>query len=209
MIKGENFDDDRRCGVFTRISTGVHTIKYVSARPSLTQTEGFVSASGSLSDPGAPSGQGQVVANVPIVPNEFAIRAGVYFDHQGGYINNQAGGTIVNPGYSTQKAPNYVPEIQQSPSTYNASNYNDENTTVARLSALYDSDGLSILPSVFYQRTGYESLGLFWLDRPDFAASYRQPQPLTDTAEVLSLTIEKSLPWVDITSLSSYFRRNQ
>jgi hypothetical protein len=24
MIKGENFDDDRRCGVFTRISTGVH-----------------------------------------------------------------------------------------------------------------------------------------------------------------------------------------
>jgi hypothetical protein len=33
MIKGENFDDDRRCGVFTRISTGVHSWARAMRRP--------------------------------------------------------------------------------------------------------------------------------------------------------------------------------
>ena len=65
-------------------------VRYITNKPKLDVTEGSVTTGYELTSGGDPNYDISAVINVPIVANTFALRAVIYDDHQGGYINNVA-----------------------------------------------------------------------------------------------------------------------
>jgi iron complex outermembrane recepter protein len=72
-------------------------IRYITNKPKLDVTEGSVSASYSTTAHGDPSSALEAVLNVPLIPNILAMRAVVYNDARGGYINNVPGTFVREP----------------------------------------------------------------------------------------------------------------
>ena len=66
-------------------------LRYITNKPNLDVTEGNVNAGYAETYNGDDSGSGNVTLNVPIIPGTLAVRAVIYDDHRGGYINNVPG----------------------------------------------------------------------------------------------------------------------
>jgi outer membrane receptor protein involved in Fe transport len=66
-------------------------LRYITNKPKIDVTEGSANASYSTTAHGGPSSALQAVLNVPLVPNALALRAVIYDDARGGYINNVPG----------------------------------------------------------------------------------------------------------------------
>ena len=64
-------------------------IRYITNQPKLDVTEGSVKAGYSATAGGDPNADVTAVLNVPLVPDMLAVRAVIYDDHRGGYINNE------------------------------------------------------------------------------------------------------------------------
>ena len=63
-------------------------VRYITNKPNLDKVSGSVEASTGITAGGAPNNSANAVLNLPIVPGTFAVRAVIYNDHQGGYIDN-------------------------------------------------------------------------------------------------------------------------
>ncbi|MES2495585.1 MAG: TonB-dependent receptor [Pseudomonadota bacterium] len=183
-------------------------IKYVSAKPNLTEVGGSAAAGTATTAHGSMSYNAEAVINLPIVSDKLAVRGGVYYRHDGGYIDNVAGGFVTNSRYSSTASPTYTPQRQNALSTRNASNQNDADTYVGRLSLLWQPDEtLSIRPAAYYQHYKLSNPGQFFVGEADLTSSYRIKQPTTDKAGIYSLDINKELGSVQATSLTAYFDR--
>jgi iron complex outermembrane recepter protein len=66
-------------------------LRYITNKPKLDVTEGSVSADYAYTSGGDPSSGVQAVINLPLIPDTMAVRAVVYSDTRGGYINNVPG----------------------------------------------------------------------------------------------------------------------
>ena len=66
-------------------------VRYITNKPNLNADEGAVNGSYGLTTGGDPSSAVDAMLNLALVPNVFAIRAVVYSDTRGGYINNAEG----------------------------------------------------------------------------------------------------------------------
>lgn len=182
-------------------------IKYVSARPKLDEVGGSAAAGVATTAHGSMSYNAEAVVNLPIVQDVLAVRGGIYFRHDGGYIDNVAGGSFTNSRYSSTE-PGFTPQRQNALATRGASNQNDANTYVGRLSLLWQPDeSWSIRPAAFYQHYKLDNPGQFFLGEKKLTSSYRIAQPTTDKAGIYSLDINKELGGVQATSLTAYFDR--
>ena len=127
----------------------------------------------------------QGVQNVPIVPGIFAVRVAAEYGDNSGWISNYG-----LDGH------------------LNKTDVNDERNIVFRLTGKYQpSDDLTITPAIFAQRIKDS-------DSPNFIPAlglYNQDklvdEPIRDTMFIPSLTIKKNLGFADLTSISSYFWR--
>jgi iron complex outermembrane receptor protein len=184
-------------------------IKYVSQTPSLNNQTEDVSATGSTTAHGAPSYDFNGVINIPIVEDKFAIRAGVLYRNDGGYINNIAGGVYENYVQSSTNPPAaFAPTAQPSYSTRTAKDQNSDQVLGVRLSALWKpDDSLEITPSIYYQRYHEDNPSIYWTNLPQFESAFRATQPTTDELAVAGLTIVKHLNGIDLTSLTGYVDR--
>src|ERR1700688_3116127 len=63
-------------------------IRYITNKPKINVTEGSVSAAYEYTSHGDPSSNLQAVLNLPLIPDPLAVRAVIYNDSRGGYINN-------------------------------------------------------------------------------------------------------------------------
>jgi outer membrane receptor protein involved in Fe transport len=63
-------------------------IRYITNEPKLDVTEGSVKAGYGLTAGGDPNTDVTAVLNLPLIPNHLAVRAVIYDDHRGGYIDN-------------------------------------------------------------------------------------------------------------------------
>src|SRR5580692_3521974 len=63
-------------------------IRYITNEPKLDVTEGNVKAGYSTTAHGNPNADVTAVLNVPLIPNTMAVRAVIYSDSRGGYIDN-------------------------------------------------------------------------------------------------------------------------
>ncbi|MHB1869935.1 MAG: TonB-dependent receptor [Steroidobacteraceae bacterium] len=63
-------------------------IRYITNKPVLDQTEGNVKAGYGITAHGDPNTNVSAVLNLPLIPGKMAVRAVIYDDNQGGYIDN-------------------------------------------------------------------------------------------------------------------------
>ncbi|SRR5579862_3448928 len=63
-------------------------VRYITKKPVLDQTTGYAEAGYGFTADGADNTSAQVTLNVPIVSDKLAVRAVVYDERQGGYIDN-------------------------------------------------------------------------------------------------------------------------
>src|SRR5215472_4968095 len=65
-------------------------IRYITNKPKLDRTEASVTAGYGVTAGGDPNSDLTAVLNLPVISDTLAVRALVYDDHRGGYINNLA-----------------------------------------------------------------------------------------------------------------------
>ncbi len=63
-------------------------LRYITNKPKLDVTEGAVNAGYSYTAGGDPNSNADAMINLPLIPDTLAIRAVIYDDNRGGYINN-------------------------------------------------------------------------------------------------------------------------
>src|SRR6516165_1466086 len=63
-------------------------IRYITNKPKLNTTEGNVSAAYGVTEGGNPNTDITAVLNLPLIADTLAVRAVIYNDRRGGYINN-------------------------------------------------------------------------------------------------------------------------
>jgi iron complex outermembrane recepter protein len=73
-------------------------IRYITNKPDLNATTGEFNAGYGVTAHGDPNNTLNAVLNVPLVPGTFALRAVIFSDHQGGYIDNVPGTIGYPPG---------------------------------------------------------------------------------------------------------------
>lgn len=183
-------------------------IKYVSARPDPTQFAGEIAAGAATTRHGAMSYHGEAIVNLPVIDDKLALRAGFSYRHEGGYIDNIANGNYESRGFSTTE-PNYTPLVRSTGSTLSDKNWNEADTRVARLSAIWQPDpSWTILPALFHQDYKQKNSSQYFLNLPDLTSSYNLNQPTHDKFGIYSLTVEKELNEnLTFTSLTSYVDR--
>jgi iron complex outermembrane receptor protein len=66
-------------------------LRYITNKPKLDVTEGNVNAGYAFTSGGDPSSNVDAMINLPLIPDTLAVRAVIYSDTRGGYINNEPG----------------------------------------------------------------------------------------------------------------------
>jgi len=170
------------------------TIKYVSNQPSVKNTESNFSAELSSTQHG---GIGSVVSgvyNTPLIPGEMGLRLGVQLGKISGFIDQVS---------------------QQNPTQVIAKGINSENDIVLKAAVKWLPNArLSVTPSVFYQRVKTAGLDVSHLTDvsgnplPANQTDQLLREPGTDTLLVPSLTIAYDAGSSDLTSVTSFVKRD-
>jgi outer membrane receptor protein involved in Fe transport len=63
-------------------------LRYITNKPDVSQFSANVEGMAGFTSDGAPNGSFNATVNIPVIDNKLAVRAVVYFDHQGGYIDS-------------------------------------------------------------------------------------------------------------------------
>jgi iron complex outermembrane receptor protein len=103
-------------------------IRYITNKPKLNVTEGNVNAGYATTAHGDPSSNVDATINLPLIEDTLAVRAVVYSDTRGGYINNVPG-TFVRQ--STDGGIHYANYINNLPGPATATNSANNNNLVA------------------------------------------------------------------------------
>ena len=134
-------------------------VRYITNKPNLNKTEGNVNAGYGVTAGGSPNNNLNATFNLPLIDGTLAIRATIFSDHRGGYIDNVLG-TIAVPAV-TKVPPDPAatgPLLRPgSPAGVNGkitgSDLNTVQYTGARLSVAYKfSDNWDLLVQQNYQQ---------------------------------------------------------
>jgi iron complex outermembrane recepter protein len=120
-------------------------LRYITNKPKLDVTEGSLDAGYAYTAHGDPSSNVTAVINLPLIADTLAVRAVIYDDHRGGYINNVPGTFVrssTDPSIHYAQYHNNVPSYTSPTSSLNnnnlvASAINPVTYEGARLSAFY------------------------------------------------------------------------
>ena len=138
-------------------------IRYITNKPKLNVTEGNVNAGYGVTAGGDPNNALNATFNIPLVEGKLALRATIYSDHRGGYINNVRGEIALPPVVNVPAdGPIARPgSIEASNGKLAGTNLNTVQYTGGRLSALYQfNDDWSLLVQQNYQN--FEADGYFY-----------------------------------------------
>ncbi|MGH6615411.1 TonB-dependent receptor [Sphingomonas sp.] len=184
-------------------------IKYVSHAPELGKTTVDTAAGISSTAHGGVSYQGEAVLNLPL-SDKLALRTGVLYRSNAGYIDNIANGAAVDVRTSTTAPPAALtPLTRPSLSTLTDKDQNSDHVLAVKAALLWQPDAsLDITPSLFRQAYRQKNTGTFWTNLPDLQSSFRLAQPTDDDLGVYSLNMVKRLGGVDLTSLTAYVDRS-
>ena len=169
------------------------TIKFVSNQPNTRETESSFTGELSSTKHGGTNSQVTGVYNAPLVPGEVGLRLGVLVGKTSGFIDQVA---------------------QSDPAQVIARGINSENDVVLKAALKWTPNGqLAITPSVFYQRVRSDGLDVSHLTDisgnplPRNQTDQLLREPGIDKLLVPSLTIAWDTGRADLTSVTSYFKR--
>ena len=162
------------------------TIKFLTNQPNLKEREVNLNSEVSSTRGGGTNYSVNGVFNLPIVPNEMALRIGLQKGHQSGYIDqvDASGGRV-------------------------AKGINSEDSSVARLALKWVvNKQLSLTPSLFYQEVKTADIDASYTALPKNQTSKSVREPGKDTLTIPSLTINYDMGFADLVSVTSYFKRD-
>jgi iron complex outermembrane receptor protein len=200
-------------------------VRYITNKPDLNRTQVTVDLGAADTVHGAPSGNGDIIINEPIVPGKMALRLVVYDDRRGGYIDNvpgtfvrqatdkgiyYAGYTHNIPGPATRlnSANNYRYVGKDiNPATYRgirgelAIKFNDDwNLLISEAAQGLDAEG------VFYEQP-YTS-GSNPVKLPPLSVQTFQPNYDKDSFEETSYTLTGRIGDLNLVYDGGYLQRN-
>ena len=171
------------------------TLKVIMNQPDLKHTSNtFMTEVSSTDKAGGLNETANAVLNVPLIPNEMALRIGVQSSHIGGYI--------------TQIDPDTLATVHD--------HTNTENDLVLRAALKWAmTRDLTITPSLFYQRVKTGDLGTEYPTSQTTGAALQPYQiskpvlePGTDKLFTPSLTVNYDMGKADLISVTSYYQRS-
>jgi iron complex outermembrane recepter protein len=175
-------------------------IRYISNQPDLNDTGVTLRSDLSHTKHGGTNYDEQAIFNVALDPGVLAIRFGVDFGQDSGWINHyqfldcdlacQAGTANSTFGALDQTA------------------VNAQDNLVARFSALWrPTDTLSATGSIFYQRQYSQDTSVFYPFMGLWNQNKLVPERGLDEMYVGAFTLTNDFHWADLTSVSSWFVR--
>jgi outer membrane receptor protein involved in Fe transport len=209
-------------------------LRYITNKPKLDVTEGALDAGYAYTSHGDPSSNATGVINLPLIADTLAVRAVIYSDSRGGYINNVPG-TFVRS--STDPSIHYAQYHNNVPSYTSAQSSVNNNALVAnainpvtyqglRLSTLYkvNEDWNALLvqsyqnmnaQGVFYDTPNSSGPavapnpgGPHSMPLPDLSVQLYNPSYDKDRFENTSLTINGRIGDLKLVYTGSYLVRN-
>ncbi len=178
------------------------TIRYIYNQPDLGKSAATVLADVSGTDHGGLNSETSAVFNMPIVDGVLAVRAGIYAATQSGYIDHY---TFVPPTQASLEAGGDDAHA----GIQDRAGVNATHTFAARVALSYaPSDALQINFSVYGQDYGANDTSLYYPSVGLFEQDKLVPEPSSDRMLVPSLSVTDQLGWADLTSVTSYFRRD-
>ena len=175
-------------------------IRYISNAPDPTQDSVTVRSDLSHTDHGGTNYDEQFVVNYAVDPGTAAIRFGVDFGQNSGWIDHYK---FISCDLACQEG-----EANTQYGPLDQRDVNSQDNLVARLSALVrPSDALSVTTSLFYQRQLTHDTSLFYPYIGLWDEDKLVPEYGLDEMIVGSVTVNANLNWADLTAISSYFSR--
>jgi len=181
------------------------TIRFITKQPDLNAFSASVSTDLSGTRHGGFNNDEYGILNIPVIEGVFALRIGVDLGVESGYIDHYvpsatgagAGGTILTLG--TDDGTGVLGER----------GVNDVRTQVFRIVGKYAApDGWTITPAYLWQRTAASDTSIFYPAIGLYDQDKRLAEPYTDDLNLPTLTVAKSFGWADLTSVTSYFKRD-
>jgi iron complex outermembrane recepter protein len=186
-------------------------IKYVTRQPDLNSFEVRAAGGVASTDGGAISYNGESVLNAPLIDGKVAMRIGVMYRDDGGYIDYipNAQGVWLNRSATVPPAP-YSAQPFASDGVIDEKDANTTRNTSARLGLKVALDsGLTLVPTATIQRIYEAAPPWYWANLPGFENAARMQQPTHDSLNLFSLPITQTLGNFALTSLTSYWDRHR
>jgi len=200
-------------------------IRYITNKPKIDVTEGTVNAGYAFTAHGDRSSNVDATLNLPVIDNTLAVRAVVYSDTRGGYINNVPG-TLVRQ--STDLGIHYAGYVNNVPGPATPLNSANNNNSVAnainpvtytgiRAGALWKiNDDWNALLTQYFQDMDAE--GVFYetpetsgsapVSLPDLSVQTYNPSDDKDRFENTALTINGRIASLNFVYSGSYLVRH-
>jgi iron complex outermembrane recepter protein len=169
-------------------------VRYITTKPSLTQTTWYGRAELGTTENGSPSYEGGLAVGGPLVDGTLGARISLWYRHDGGWIDDINPVTLA----STQKDANYV------------------NTYLARLAFIWaPSANWQLTPSIYYQNSKRNDINNYWPLYSDpssgkFVNANPTQRHVPDKFYLASLKIQGDLGFAELISNTAYYdRKNQ
>jgi iron complex outermembrane receptor protein len=165
------------------------TIKYITNQPDTTRYDVSARAETSYTKHGSLNSLAEGVVNIPVVSDVAAIRGGIQVSRDSGFINrvSPVTGEVVDR------------------------NINSATSLVARVaSTINASQNLTITPEIIYQDLKLADTAVYDPTLPSpFETQKLVPEAIRDQLRIATVKLTYKMPAADITSISSYFQRDQ
>jgi outer membrane receptor protein involved in Fe transport len=200
-------------------------LRYITNRPKLDVTEGAVNAGYAYTSHGDPSTNADGMINLPVIPGFLAVRAVVYDDTRGGYINNVPGTFVRQSSDHGIHYAGYINNIPGPPTPTNSVNNNNlvgnainpvnyQGIRVEALAQVNEDWNLLLSQSyqsmhaqgVFYETP--QSSGTPGIPLPDLSVQLYNPSYDNDRFENTSLTVTGRIGPLKAVYAGSYLVRN-
>ncbi len=194
-------------------------LRYIANKPKLNVTEGMVSAGTAATAHGGASHAINAVLNLPLITDHLAVRAVVYDDRRGGYIDNIPATFYRTPAdpsiviYNSGVVPANSPVIDNHAVV--AHDFNPLTYRGARVEALYQlDDGWKALIAQSYQNMEADGVfaemaaNAFGQRQPDLAVQLFNPSYNKDRFENTALTVDGHVGSLELLYAGSYLVRN-
>jgi outer membrane receptor protein involved in Fe transport len=169
------------------------TLRYIEKQADPTQFSADAAADGSYTQHGSGNDDFRAVVNQPILSDVLAVRFGVQYADQSGWIDRYAH----PPGYTN---------LTVSTGQLLGSGVNQEHDLALKLAATYKpSEDFSITPLIYFQRTKADDQPAFFLGQALYTQENNVAQPVRDSFFVSSVKVSKDFGFASLTSNSSYF----
>jgi len=193
-------------------------LRYITNKPKLNVTEAQVNAGAAATSHGNASHAIDAVLNLPLIRDHLAVRAVIYDDRRGGYIDNIPGTFSRTPadlGIAQFNGGVVPPSPQINNHALAASAFNPVTYQGTRVEALYRfNDGWSALVAQSYQSVAADGVFAemaadpFGQPQPDLSVQLFNPSYNKDHFENTALTINGRVGSLELLYAGSYVIRN-